>query len=81
MILVNEPHELLKAMLSLLALLLGRSVLVRLFLPASMLILVAVLRFIKSNLNGYQVGLHPLDHVLILSLGHEGFRMRFPFTI
>lgn len=72
MILINKSHQLLKTMLRLQSLLLGPTIFVRLLLIHSLLVLVAVLSLIESDLNCDQVTVHTMNHVLALSLDHFG---------
>ena len=71
MVLVNEPHQFLKTVLGLESFLLGLPVLVRLLLVNLLLVLEAVLRFVEADLNGNEVGLHAMRHMLILALDHH----------
>ena len=71
-ILINEAHQLLEPVLRLQPLLLCLTVSLRFFHKDRLLVLVAILRLIKPNLNGDQVGIHALDHVLSLTFDHFG---------
>ena len=71
MVLIDKPHEFLETVLGLESFLLGLPVLIRLFLVNLLLVLEAVLRFVEADLNGNEVGLHAVSHVLILALDHE----------
>ena len=74
-VLVNESHQLLKSMLCLQSLLLSMAIPFRFFHVNGLLVFVAVLRLVEADLNGDQVGVHPVDHVLSLSLDHFGLIM------
>lgn len=71
MVLVNQPHQLFKAMLSLETFLLSLSVSFSLLLVDLVFILEAILRLIESDLNGDEIRLHAMDHVLVLPLHHH----------
>ena len=71
MVLVNQSHQFLQSVLGLETLLLGLSVLVTLFLENLLLVLVAILSLIETDLNRDQVLLHAVNHVLIAALYHH----------
>lgn len=71
MVLVNQSHQLFKSVLGLQTFLLGLSVSVRFFLVDLLFILETLLSLIESDLNGNEVGLHAVDHVLVLPLHHH----------
>ena len=71
MVLVDQSHQLLEAVLSLQSLLLGLSILVSFLLEYLSLVLIAVLSLIEADLDGDQVTLHTIDHVLIGALDHH----------
>ena len=71
MILVNKPHELLQSVLRLQSCLLSLAVLLRLVHENLLFVLVTVALFIESDLNCYEVRLHPVDHVLVGALHHH----------
>ena len=71
MVLVNQSHQFLQSVLGLETLLLGLSVLVTLFLENLLLVLVAILSLIETDLNCDQVLLHAVNHVLIAALYHH----------
>lgn len=68
---VNQSHQFLQSVLGLETLLLGLSVLVTLFLENLLLVLVAILSLIETDLNRDQVLLHAVNHVLIAALYHH----------
>lgn len=71
MVLVNQSHQFLQSVLSLEALLLGLSVLVTLLLEDSLLVLVAILGLIETDLDSDQILLHAVNHVLVAALHHH----------
>ena len=62
-------------MLCLQSLLLSMAISFRFFHVNGLLVFVAVLRLVEADLNGDQVRVHPVDHVLSLSLDHFGLIM------
>ena len=75
MVLVDESHQLLKTMLCLQSLLLSMAISFRFFHVNGLLVFVAVLRLVEADLNGDQVRVHPVDHVLSLAFDHFGLIM------
>ena len=75
MILVNQPRQLLKPMLSLQSLLLRLAVLVSLLLIDRLLVLITILRLVEPDLNCDEVRVHAMDHVLSLAFDHFGLVM------
>ena len=71
-VLVNQAHKLLKTMLSLELLLFGLAVTLGFLHVDGVLVLVAILCLIEANLDGDQVCVHPVDHVLSLAFDHLG---------
>lgn len=71
MVLINQSHKLLKTVLCLEPFLFGLPVLVSLFLVNLLFVLEALLCFVEADLNGNEVSLHTVHHVLILALDHE----------
>ena len=72
MILVNQPHQLLKPVLRLQSLLLRLAVLVSLLLVDRLFVLITILRLVEPDLNGDEVRVHAVDHVLSLAFDHFG---------
>lgn len=72
MILVDQPHQLFKPVLRLQSLLLRLAVLVSLLLVDRLLVLITILRLVESDLNGDEVRVHAVDHVLSLAFDHFG---------
>ena len=72
MILVNQPHQFLKPVLRLQSLLLRLAVLVSLLLVDRLLVLITILRLVEPDLNGDEVRVHAVDHVLSLAFDHFG---------
>ena len=70
MVLIYESHEFFKSMLGLKSLLFGLSTSFGFFHINLVLVFVAVLVFVEPDLDGYQVGIHAMDHVLVLTLHH-----------
>ena len=70
MILVDKPHELFKSVLGLQSLLLRLPMLVGLLLIDRLLVFVTFLRLIEPDLNGYEITIHAMDHVLALAFDH-----------
>ena len=71
MVLIDQTHQFLQSVLGLETLLLGLSVLVRFLLVHLLLILETVLSLVEANLDGDQVLLHAMDHVLVATLHHH----------
>ena len=71
MVLVDESHQLLKSVLGLKALLLCLSALISFILVDLLLVLMASLALIELNLDGDQIRLHALDHMLVRPLDHH----------
>ena len=80
-ILVDKSHQLFKTMLGLKSLLLGLSVLIRLFLVDLSLVLVAVLCLVEADLDGNQITLHATDHVQVGALHHHLVLVRVLYTV
>ena len=72
MILVNQPHQLLKPVLRLQSLLLRLAVLVSFLLVDRLFVLITILRLVEPDLNGDEVRVHAVDHVLSLAFDHFG---------
>ena len=71
MVLINESHEFFKSVLGLKSLLLGLSTSLGFLHVDLVLVFIAVLIFVEPDLNGDQVGIHAMDHVLVLTLHHH----------
>ena len=71
-ILVNQAHQFFQSVLRLEPLLLRMPMPFGLLLVNSLLVLVTILGLIEPDLNGYQVLIHAVDHVLTLALDHFG---------
>ena len=71
MVLIDESHEFLEAVLGLKPLLLGLSMTLGLFSVHLMLVLITILSIIELDLDSDQVLVHPLNHMLVLPLYHH----------
>jgi len=70
-VLVDQSHQLFQSVLRLQSLLLGLTVFLGFLLENLLLVLEALRRFVLPDLNGNQVRLHAVDHVLVGPLHHQ----------
>ena len=74
-ILVDQPHQLLEPVLRLQSLLLGVPIPLRFFHVYCLFVFIAVLGLVEADLDGNEVGVHAMDHVLSLPFDHFGLIM------
>ena len=71
LLLVNLVHQLLQSVLGLQSLLLGFARLVSLLLPDDLLLLVGVSQVVRGDVEGNDVLLDAVDHVVVRALEHQ----------